>query len=69
MSVYYKTQQIIARLVKLADTQDLGSCIARCAGSSPASRTKIKKALFPIWGDDGAVAKPWKGEQQPLSIV
>ena len=28
-----------ARMVKLADTQDLGSCIARCVGSSPTSRT------------------------------
>lgn len=29
-----------AGVVKLADTQDLGSCAARCAGSSPVTRTK-----------------------------
>ena len=29
--------------MKLADTQDLGSCIERCAGSSPAPRTSEKK--------------------------
>ncbi len=28
-----------AGVVKLADTQDLGSCAARCAGSSPVTRT------------------------------
>ena len=27
-------------MVKLADTQDLGSCAVRCAGSSPVIRTK-----------------------------
>ena len=26
-------------MVELADTQDLGSCIVRCAGSSPVIRT------------------------------
>ncbi len=31
-----------AGVVKLADTQDLGSCAARCAGSSPVTRTKGK---------------------------
>lgn len=31
-------------MVKLADTQDLGSCAARCAGSSPVTRTKGKAA-------------------------
>ena len=30
---------IFADVVELADTQDLGSCIARCAGSSPVIRT------------------------------
>ena len=29
-----------AELVELADTQDLGSCAVRCAGSSPVIRTK-----------------------------
>ena len=29
----------IARVVELVDTQDLGSCAARCGGSSPPSRT------------------------------
>lgn len=33
-----------AGVVKLADTQDLGSCAARCAGSSPVTRTKGKSA-------------------------
>ena len=28
-----------AGVVKLADTQDLGSCAERCAGSSPVTRT------------------------------
>ena len=28
-----------ARVVELVDTQDLGSCAARCGGSSPPSRT------------------------------
>ena len=32
-------------MVELADTQDLGSCIARCAGSSPVIRTKDKQQL------------------------
>ena len=27
-------------MVELADTQDLGSCAVRCAGSSPVIRTK-----------------------------
>lgn len=31
-----------AGVVKLADTQDLGSCAARCAGSSPVTRTNSK---------------------------
>ena len=31
-------------MVELADTQDLGSCIARCAGSSPVIRTKPEKS-------------------------
>ena len=29
-----------AGVVELADTQDLGSCAIRCAGSSPVARTK-----------------------------
>lgn len=29
-----------AGMVELADTQDLGSCAVRCAGSSPVIRTK-----------------------------
>ena len=33
-----------ADMVELADTQDLGSCIARCAGSSPVIRTKPEKS-------------------------
>ena len=37
--VYIITGYPEARMVKLADTQDLGSCIARCVGSSPTSRT------------------------------
>ena len=32
-------------MVELADTQDLGSCIARCAGSSPVIRTIRKRLL------------------------
>lgn len=31
-----------ADVVELADTQDLGSCAVRCAGSSPVTRTKGK---------------------------
>lgn len=31
-----------AGVVKLADTQDLGSCAVRCAGSNPVTRTKLK---------------------------
>ena len=33
-------------MVKLADTQDLGSCTARCAGSTPASPTISKHKLM-----------------------
>lgn len=33
-----------AGVVKLADTQDLGSCAARCAGSSPVIRTRTKRS-------------------------
>ena len=29
-------------MVELADTQDLGSCVARRAGSTPVTRTKRK---------------------------
>ena len=31
-------------MVKLAYTQDLGSCVARRAGSTPVTRTKKRKA-------------------------
>ena len=31
---------LYADMVELADTQDLGSCIERCAGSSPVIRTR-----------------------------
>ena len=31
-----------ADVVELADTQDLGSCTVRCAGSSPVIRTKVR---------------------------
>ncbi len=34
-----------ARVVELVDTQDLGSCAARCGGSSPPSRTKHTSLL------------------------
>ena len=47
-------------MVKLADTQDLGSCTERCAGSTPASPTK-----------SGSVGVP-AGEsifKQPLQVV
>ncbi len=33
------------RLVKLADTQDLGSCAERCRGSSPRAATSIEIAV------------------------
>ena len=41
--IYYKSTQERyknrdAGVVKLADTQDLGSCAERCAGSSPVTR-------------------------------
>lgn len=39
---------INAGVMKLADMQDLGSCVARRAGSSPVARTK--KHIFPIRG-------------------
>ena len=42
--------QIIADVVKLVDTPDLGSGAERCAGSSPSIRTEIglvdKRDLF-----------------------
>ena len=31
-------------MVELADTQDLGSCAERCAGSTPVTRTKPEKS-------------------------
>jgi hypothetical protein len=39
-------------VVELADTQDLGSCVARCAGSSPVTRTisKVKDGYHEIEG-------------------
>ena len=46
-SLIFKVQDSIivmliscAGVVELADTQDLGSCVARRAGSSPVTRTK-----------------------------
>ena len=36
--------------MKLADMQDLGSCVVRCAGSSPVARTKNRAVEF-----DGSV--------------
>jgi hypothetical protein len=35
-----KIKSTYAGVVELADTQDLGSCAYRCAGSSPVTRTK-----------------------------
>ena len=35
-------------MVELADTQDLGSCVIRCAGSSPVTRTIIKRSVFAL---------------------
>ena len=32
-------------MVELADTQDLGSCAVRCAGSSPVARTILRQFL------------------------
>ena len=32
-----------AGMVELADTQDLGSCAARCAGSTPVTRTTLRR--------------------------
>ena len=37
---YSKWNLIIADVVKLVDTLDLGSSAARCVGSSPSIRTK-----------------------------
>lgn len=34
-----------AGMAELADAQDLGSCIARCAGSTPVTRTISKDQL------------------------
>jgi hypothetical protein len=39
-----KIKSTYAGVVELADTQDLGSCAYRCAGSSPVTRT-IKKQI------------------------
>ena len=40
---YASSLQVFSgRVVKLADTQDLGSCAARLAGSSPASPTSLR---------------------------
>ena len=38
-------------MVKLANTHDSGSCVARLAGSSPVTRTKwvLHKSNFNIW--------------------
>ena len=36
-------------MVKLADTQDLGSCAERRAGSSPVTRTNQKQAVYRIY--------------------
>ena len=33
-------------MVKLADTQDLGSCAVRCAGSSPVIRTSAAHVVL-----------------------
>ena len=40
-----------ARVVELVDTQDLGSCAARCGGSSPPSRTRtgLYSFIFPSY--------------------
>ncbi len=40
-----------AGMAKLADAQDLGSCIARCAGSSPVARTTRGSGICrsPLW--------------------
>lgn len=38
-----------ARVVKLADTQDLGSCALRREGSSPSSRTLTKHPFSPVY--------------------
>ena len=34
-----------AGMAELADAQDLGSCAARCAGSSPVARTITKRSF------------------------
>ena len=39
-----------ADVVELADTQDLGSCTARCAGSSPVIRTNKPKSPARVSG-------------------
>lgn len=41
--------------MKLADTQDLGSCIVRCAGSSPVIRTYKYGGMLKL--ADGADSK------------
>jgi hypothetical protein len=38
-----KIKSTYAGVVELADTQDLGSCAYRCAGSSPVTRTKQQR--------------------------
>ena len=38
-----KIKSTYAGVVELADTQDLGSCAYRCAGSSPVTRTKEQR--------------------------
>ena len=49
-----------ARVVELADTQDLGSCAERCGGSSPPSRTKQNSRfrLQPGGTEDTATGGP-----------
>lgn len=48
-------------MVELADTQDLGSCTARCEGSTPFSGTESRlgvPVLGPVvrhWGDADTV--------------
>ena len=41
-----KIKSTYAGVVELADTQDLGSCAYRCAGSSPVTRTILSCLLY-----------------------
>ncbi len=36
-------------MAELVDAQDLGSCAARCGGSSPPSRTTQAKIIYFVW--------------------